>query len=949
MRARFWCAGVFPARFPPEVEQTYREHKAVGQKRVAFNCAMIAIVAIASITISDGGWLVFKLQGNEPNYEAIYANGVQYVLKLNFMWIYLCLLYACYRTCPRWMASNADLMWMFYGLVSSIFWSITPDRWYATQGISYATILSSMYDGGAYSRWTCPTVPGGCASAERSMPCFSTTYEGVYSLVRVAVASALAVYSRMSSDLFFFLIMIMWGVHVACALALGTPTESNPDKWIEDIIMYLAVLLILFLGCRRTDAALRADFIKLHVANTTMKELKTELRKLQELDVGFDEITIVQGSRVRTQKQTSPARGFSTKAILPAAKTAKQQAASRRHPGLTISEKARPFMPVAVSEMGHLIPNILVLPLSTDATAHHASPGDAIRKLLPAEIFEDSGASARQAALVQCASRMREPSYTLMDFLIECMECLPELALYVSTGAPAAAAAGDGGKPDLNAATSSGRSGLDEYLRTIGALSTLFWLSRLELPQVANSKGLDGQLGLCFGIDRMSARPPRARELSQLTSADTWYDPGIAKRLQFWKGAHWDGMHALMIDAGVLESDGKGGVSINAPRMAAMLALTAVHDIMKMTHLCPTVAPRHAPFHGTNAGETIQDHDLALAYVLTHDVGALPCVASLPEADQAAIRFTQADLSFNHGWLVQAEAPPGTIFRQFKRLLESNPGAVRAADIAFYFVHWFTDLAGAEPTPFRGSEKFVMQFPQPVLGTLIASMPFVQKLVDTTPTDLYEQYLHFASARDVAVEKLPPTRGEEGIALMRLLIQCQDEKKQRLLQAGFARMPGDKRRALSYELALTGVAGEAFTTASHCCAGPAVLIYYMPAFVRNCCALKSQEEAEFALAVLCEVLRATRELWPRDTSDAACSSVVTVMINELKERASREAVFNEYTHGRCWVLQRKSELNGAVQLTALRELPDLMAAGGCVLLQLWKGGSVDVQNGPVVV
>ena len=35
-------------------------------------------------------------------------------------------------------------------------------------------------------------------------------------------------------------------------------------------------------------------------------------------------------------------------------------------------------------------------------------------------------------------------------------------------------------------------------------------------------------------------------------------------------------------------------------------------------------------------------------------------------------------------------------------------------DVAFYFAHFLTDLAGAEPTPFRGAEKFAAKFPPKV-------------------------------------------------------------------------------------------------------------------------------------------------------------------------------------------------------------------------------------------
>ena len=55
--------------------------------------------------------------------------------------------------------------------------------------------------------------------------------------------------------------------------------------------------------------------------------------------------------------------------------------------------------------------------------------------------------------------------------------------------------------------------------------------------------------------------------------------------------------------------------------------------------------------------------------------------------------------------VVQAEAPPGMLLSKFKQLLKS--GGMSAADVAFYFVHWLTDLAGAEGTPLAGEYSFV--------------------------------------------------------------------------------------------------------------------------------------------------------------------------------------------------------------------------------------------------
>ena len=74
--------------------------------------------------------------------------------------------------------------------------------------------------------------------------------------------------------------------------------------------------------------------------------------------------------------------------------------------------------------------------------------------------------------------------------------------------------------------------------------------------------------------------------------------------------------------------------------------------------------------------------------------------------------------------LTQAEAPPGALFGQLKKLIDAQ--GLESSDVAFYFTHWLTDLAGAEPTPTRGCEKFVLRFPQPVLHKLISSMSLVQ-------------------------------------------------------------------------------------------------------------------------------------------------------------------------------------------------------------------------------
>ena len=143
-------------------------------------------------------------------------------------------------------------------------------------------------------------------------------------------------------------------------------------------------------------------------------------------------------------------------------------------------------------------------------------------------------------------------------------------------------------------------------------------------------------------------------------------------------------------------------------RTLALLALTAFHDVMKVEALLPRVLEDHHDFCGFKAGDVINDHDIALGYVLEHFSDTLPSFVALPAHQQKSVRFTQAKMGFNHGWLVQAEAPPSALFGKFKQVILKD--TVVAADVAFYFVHWLTDLAGAEPSPLEGSEKVPRTF-----------------------------------------------------------------------------------------------------------------------------------------------------------------------------------------------------------------------------------------------
>merc|ERR1719181_570618 len=163
---------------------------------------------------------------------------------------------------------------------------------------------------------------------------------------------------------------------------------------------------------------------------------------------------------------------------------------------------------------------------------------------------------------------------------------------------------------------------------------------------------------------------------------------------------------------------------------------------MKVTALLPAVQQAHGGYHGYKAGDTISDHDHALCYLMDHYPKLIPSFDGLSKDEKRSVNFTQCQLQFNQGWFVQGEAPPGAIFRKFKELLvREHKSKVTPKDIAMYFVHWITDLAGAEPTPLGGCEKFVIKFPLPVLNSFLKSFAYVHHLADKTETQVMEEYL----------------------------------------------------------------------------------------------------------------------------------------------------------------------------------------------------------------
>lgn len=253
------------------------------------------------------------------------------------------------------------------------------------------------------------------------------------------------------------------------------------------------------------------------------------------------------------------------------------------------------------------------------------------------------------------------------------------------------------------------------------------------------------------------------------------------------------------------------------------------------------------------------------------------------------------------GWLVQAEAPPGVLFRKFRSMISDGSASLR--DVAFYLTHWLTDLAGAEPCPMEGCEKFVLKFPMQVLMSFLDSFSFVQRLSQQTETQVYEAYLQWRwSSHQPALGPVPCGKGS--VAKLRLVVMAQSHSGRVL--SGYEEMAERYRDVLDVELARTGCVSQSFARdglASE--GGPAFLVYYAPALMQT----NSSGDTTGALTVLAEVLKQARELWPlaRDRGD----ETVTIRIDALKD--SKVLDMHDLKHGECWALCRASKVDAVVK------------------------------------
>lgn len=236
-------------------------------------------------------------------------------------------------------------------------------------------------------------------------------------------------------------------------------------------------------------------------------------------------------------------------------------------------------------------------------------------------------------------------------------------------------------------------------------------------------------------------------------------------------------------------------------------------------------------------------------------------------------------------------------------------GNASSADIAFYFLHWFCDLAGAEPYPLQGCEKFVLKFPLKVLGSFIDSFGVVWTLSPTkTETRVLEDYFVWRwTHHDPPLGAIPT--GQGAVAKLRLVLMAQGDSVELLKQ--FDNLDDESRVLLSEEMAVTGAEGQSFereplrgTRFEKC--GPALLVYYGPALMQKA----GRKDPKAAMKILAEVFRRARELWPLTTVPNEVNRSVTIRIDAIKDLEAPGILKPDEGHE--WLLEKTSGQDGRV-------------------------------------
>merc|ERR1712226_1204776 len=231
-------------------------------------------------------------------------------------------------------------------------------------------------------------------------------------------------------------------------------------------------------------------------------------------------------------------------------------------------------------------------------------------------------------------------------------------------------------------------------------------------------------------------------------------------------------------------------------------------------------------------------------------------------------------------------------------------GGMEQRDVAFYFTHWLTDLAGAEPCPQEGCEKFVLKFPHNLLVSFLNSFSIVKELSVKTETEVFEEYLRWRwNTHDPPLGEVPHGRGS--VAQMRLVVMGQGDSK-RIIDC-FNKMPAKQADVLQEEMARTGCVNQSYSCDYVKCLGPAFLIYYGPALMQKAGAI----DPSGTLSILSNIYAQARDLFP--LSEEQAGETVTVRIDAIKNLQVVD-ILKPHRPGEAWVVERTSATDSIVRL-----------------------------------
>lgn len=256
-------------------------------------------------------------------------------------------------------------------------------------------------------------------------------------------------------------------------------------------------------------------------------------------------------------------------------------------------------------------------------------------------------------------------------------------------------------------------------------------------------------------------------------------------RIKLFNRTSWPLVTQLMVDAGLLRrasSRGQVVYTVEPERCVSLLVLLALQQLGKVCALQPRVEADHAGWLGYGEGQTITNQMDAVRYMMEHYPHSMPSFEHLTIEQQRVCIFLQTRCELNPGWLIQAEAPPGKVFSQFKSVAQR--AAVTKADMSLYFVHWLTDLSPLDrPLVFSGAETFVKRFPQSVLERFIHSWNVVSFLAVQSETQALIRLVKTHCGGKQQLKKSRANAAKEAAGALSILATNSDANRERIAQA----------------------------------------------------------------------------------------------------------------------------------------------------------------------